>query len=99
KPGPAGQVLASVGILAAIGTLPEKLIDQIAVRTVQFDCIEPQALRRMRRIGESANSVGNVRFAHRLAQLLLRSRQARRTVVGTGRRPILDARSNGSDMP
>ena len=99
KPGPARQVLAAVAILAAIGTLPKELIDQIAVRAMQFDGIESQLFRRKRRIGESANGVCNILFAHRLAELLLRSRQAGRSVVGTGRRPILGARANGSDMP
>ena len=99
KPGPAGQVLASVSILAAIGTLPKELINQIAVRAMQFDGIEPQALCRKRRIGESANGVCDVLLAHRLAELLLRSRQAGRSVVGAGRRPILGARANSSDMP
>src|SRR5258705_6119387 len=99
KPGPAGQVLSSIGILAAIGTLPEELIDQIAVRAMQFDGIESQALRGKRRIGESANGVCDVLLAHGLAELLLRSRQTGRTIVGTGRRPILGARANGPDMP
>src|SRR2546430_17546664 len=45
KSSPAGQVLTSVSILAPIGTLPKELIDQIAVRAVQFDGIEPQAFR------------------------------------------------------
>src|SRR5438477_3940591 len=99
KSSPAGQVLASVAILAAIGTLPKELINQIAVRAMQFDGIEPQALCRKRRIGESANGVCDVLFAHWLAELLLRSRQAGRSVVGAGRRPILGARANSSDMP
>jgi hypothetical protein len=66
---------------------------------MQFDGIKPQALRGKRGIGERANCVRDILFAHRLAELLLRSRQAGRTVVGAGRRPILGARANGADMP
>ena len=42
KPGPPGQVLASVGILAAIGTLPEELIDQIAVAPCNSTASNPK---------------------------------------------------------
>ena len=99
KARPAGQVPPPICILPAIGAFPKELINQITVRSVQFDCIESEALCRKRRISEGANGVGDVLFAHRLAELLLGSRQAGWGVVGTGRRPILGAGANGSDMP
>src|SRR5258705_11114518 len=75
KPGPAGQVLSSIGIIAAIGTLPEELIDQIAVRAMQFDGIESQALSGKRSICESSNGVCDVLLALWLDVHLLRTPQ------------------------
>jgi hypothetical protein len=66
---------------------------------MQFDGIKPQALRGKRGIGERANCVRDILFAHRLAELLLGSRQTRRAVAGYRRRPILGTRADGPDVP
>ena len=57
----AGPVLpaATIGALAPIGAVTEKLIKQIAVGTMHFDAIKARCLRVFRRHSESGNNLRN----------------------------------------
>src|SRR5690606_2025114 len=69
EPGPRHRV-AAVAIGAAVGAFPQELVDEIAVRAVQFDAVEADALGGGRGLGEGADDVVQVGLGHGFTRAL-----------------------------
>jgi hypothetical protein len=86
-------------VAALVGALPEELVDQVAVRAMQFDGVEAQALGVSGGPSEAVDGVGQILLAHGFAELLARRGQARGTVDRTGRFPVGHGIAHGPDVP
>ena len=71
KTGPAYQV-ASVFVRAPVGLLPEKLVNQVAVRSMQFHTVKTQPLGVRSRPRKSIDNLLNFSDAHRFRRLFQR---------------------------
>ncbi len=57
---------AAVGILALIRSFPEKLVDQVAVGTVQLDRVKPTGFGVSRRAGKRGHHVVDILLSHHM---------------------------------
>nr|GFD45931.1 hypothetical protein [Tanacetum cinerariifolium] len=81
------QVLAAVGIGALVEAGPEKLVDEVAVRAVQLQAVEAQALGIGRGPAKGGDGIRDVVFRHGVALGLAGHHQARRAFKRLRRRP------------
>jgi hypothetical protein len=78
---------------------PEELVDQVAMRAVQFHAIEAEPLRLAGGAAEGVDGGLDVGLGHRDAGLPARARDARRTLERLGRPPGAGRTAQRADVP
>ena len=74
KPATLDERATTVAILAQVGAFPEKLINQVAMGTMQLNGVKTQPFGSTSRAGKGGDGVGNVGVAHRLGNFFDRRR-------------------------
>ena len=93
------QRRAAPAVAALVAAGPEKLVDQVAVRAVQFDAVETQAHRLRASGSEGFDGLRHCRLGHRHPRFAPWFAQARRALQRCWRTPGRACAAQCADMP